>query len=189
VVVAVDPAGVVAMRWGDCVEAALAAVAEDDTTIEQLDEGVAGQVDVVGVSRPAAAKRLSVGAGFMIAMAAACIDTTTVTSGDGVLPRRRGKSKAPNFKYDGPVSVIRLELDVSDPVVRRRVERQWAAVFRLRRALQRDAAHRCRAYWAARRERTPDQKGLRARLGLCPTLDRHPFANVSGRRAGPPRVG
>jgi hypothetical protein len=224
VVVAVDPAGVVAMRWGDCVEAALAAVAEDDTTIEQLDEDVAGQVDVVGVSRPAAAKRLSVGAGFMIAMAAACIDTTTVTSGDGVLPRRRGKSKAPNFKYDGPVSVIRLELDVSDPVVRRRVERQWAAVFRLRRALQRDAAHRCRAYWAARRERTPDQKGLRARLGLSrkgiaaaakrhieasgwmrdhltkavglhvadevwQTVDRHLFADASGRRAGPPRVG
>ena len=107
---------------------------------------------------------MSGGDGFMIAMATACTDTTTAISGDVVT--RRGKSKAPNFKYDGPVSVIRLELDVSDPMVRRRVERQWAAVFRLRRALQRNAAARCRAYWAARRQRGADPQGLRARLGL-----------------------
>jgi hypothetical protein len=87
-------------------------------------------------------------------------------SGEAVLPRRRGKSKVPNFKYDGPVSVIRLELDVSDPVGLRRVERQWGAVFRLRRAVQRDAQHRCRAYWAAHRERAADPKALRERLGL-----------------------
>ena len=109
---------------------------------------------------------VSVGDGFMITMAAASTDTTAVISGDAVLSRRRGKSKAPNFTYDGPVSVIRLELDVSDPVVRRRVEAQWAAVFRLRRALQRDAAARCRAYWAAHRERDCDPKAVRERLGL-----------------------
>jgi hypothetical protein len=122
------------------------------------------------------------------------------------------------------VSVIRLELDVSDPMVRRRVERQWAAVFRLRRALQRDAQHRCRAYWAARHERGRDREALRARLGLSrkgiesaakahieasgwmrdhltkavglhvadevwQTVDRHLFADASGRRHGPPRIG
>jgi hypothetical protein len=159
----------------------------------------------------------------MIAMASARTDTTTVTSGD-VVPRRRGKSKAPNFKYDGPVSVIRLELDVSDDRVRRRVERQWAAVFELRRALQRDAAAWCRAYWAARRERAADPKARRERLGLSrkgleaaaknhieasgwmrdhltkaiglhvadevwATADRHLFADASGRRHGPPRIG
>jgi hypothetical protein len=64
---------------------------------------------------------MSVGDGFMIVMAAARTHTTTVASGD-VTPRRRGKSKAPKFKYEGPVSVIRLELDVSDPMMRRRVE-------------------------------------------------------------------
>ncbi len=101
----------------------------------------------------------------MIAMAAAPIDTTAAISGD-VVPRRRGKSKAPNFKYEGPVSVIRLELDVSDARVRQRLQRQWAAAFRLRRALQRDAAARCRAYWAARHERVADPKALRDRLGL-----------------------
>src|SRR5438445_806020 len=91
---------------------------------------------------------------------------TTAPSGDVVPPRRRGKSKAPNFTYDGPVSVIRLELDASDPVAGRRLQRQWDAVFRLRRALQRDAADRCRAYWAAHRERRGDPKALRQRLGL-----------------------
>jgi hypothetical protein len=159
----------------------------------------------------------------MIAMAAAPTDTTTVASGD-VVPRRRGKSKAPNFTYDGPVSVIPLELDVSDPVVRRRVERCWEAAFRLRRAVQRDAQHRCRAYWAAHRERAADRKGLRERLGLSrksleaaaknhieasgwmrdhltkaiglhladevwETVDRHLFADASGRRQGQPRIG
>jgi hypothetical protein len=156
-------------------------------------------------------------------MAAAPTETTTVTSGEFV-PRRRGKSKAPNFKYDGPVSVIGLELDVSDPVVRRRVERQWAALYQLRRALQRDARDRCRAYWAAHHERAADPKALRDRLRLTrkgmeaaaknhieasgwmrdhltkavglhvadevwQTVDRHLFADASGRRHGPPRIG
>lgn len=140
------------------------------------------------------------------------------------LPRRRGKSKAPNFTYDGPVSVIRLELDATDDRMRRRLERQWEAVFRLRRALQRDAAAGCRAYWAAHHERAADPKALRERLGLTrkgieaaakshieasgwmrdhltkaiglhvadevwQTVDRHLFADSSGRRHGPPRVG
>ena len=137
---------------------------------------------------------------------------------------RRGKSKSPNFKYEGPVSVIRLELDVSDPGVRRRVEAQWVAVFGLRRALQQDAQHRCRAYWSAHRERGADPKAVRERLGLSrkgieaaakkhieasgwmrdhltkavslhvadevwETVDRHLFADSSGRRHGRPRVG
>jgi hypothetical protein len=122
------------------------------------------------------------------------------------------------------LSVIRLELDASDYQLRRRLERQWEAVFRLRRALQRDAAARCRAYWAARRERTADAKALRDRLGLTrkglaaaaknhiegsgwmrehltkaiglpvademwQTIERHLFADASGRRRGAPRVG
>ena len=122
------------------------------------------------------------------------------------------------------MAVIRLELDGSDDWVRRRLERQWETVFRLRRALQRDAAARCRAYWAAHRERAEDPQALRARLGLSrkgieaaakthveasgwmrdhltkavglhvadevwETVDRHLFADSSGRRHGSPRVG
>jgi hypothetical protein len=56
---------------------------------------------------------MSVVCGCISPMASAGTDTTTATSGDAVLPRRRGKSKAPNFKYDGPVSVIRLALDAT----------------------------------------------------------------------------
>jgi hypothetical protein len=77
---------------------------------------------------------MSVGDGFVIAMAPASTDVTTAISGE-VVPRRRGKSIAPNFTYDGPVSVIRLELDVSDARVRRRVER---------RALSRGRGDACR---------------------------------------------
>jgi len=86
-------------------------------------------------------------------MAATPIDTMAATSGDVVVgaPRRRGKSKAPNFTYDGPVAVIRLELDASDDRVRRRLERQWEAVFRLRRALQQP----CRCCRALRLATTP----------------------------------
>jgi len=167
---------------------------------------------------------MSVGNGFMIAMTAASTDTDTAIGGDVVTPRRRGKSKAPNFRYEGPVSVIRLELDVTDERMRRRLERQWSAAFRLRRALQRDAQHRCRAYWAAHQERGADPEAVRERLGLSrksieaaakahiersgwmrdhftkavglhladevwETVDRHLFADGSGRRHGPPRIG
>jgi Putative transposase DNA-binding domain len=95
-------------------------------------------------------------------MASALTDSTAVAA----LPQRRGKSKAPNFSYSGPMSVIPLELDASDDCTRIRLERQWKAVFRLRRALQRDGQKRCRAYWAAHNERTADPKALRTRLGL-----------------------
>ena len=137
----------------------------------QVDGANGPAVSPVSVSRfgdRCTTSSLSAGDGFMITMAAAPTDITAVISGDPVVrpARRRGRSKAPNFKYDGPVAVIRLELDVADARVRQRLERQWAAVFRLRRALQRDAAARCRAYWAARRERSADPKALRERLGL-----------------------
>ena len=106
--------------------------------------------------------------GYVVCMASAPTDTMAASSGDGIaaVPRRRGRSKAPNFSYEGPLSVIRLELDLTDERTRARVEAQWEAVFRLRRALQRDAAARCRAYWAAHRERQRDRKALRERLGL-----------------------
>ena len=169
---------------------------------------------------------MSVVCGCLGVMAAARTDIAAATSGDTVVgvPRRRGKSKAPNFAYDGPVAVIRLELDLCDDRARRRVSAQWEAVFRLRRALQRDAVARCRAYWAAHRERAADPKAVRERLGLSrkgieaaakshieasgwmrahltkavglhvadevsETIDRHLFADNSGRRHGGPRVG
>ena len=125
------------------------------------------------------------GDGFMIAMAAAPTDATTATSGEVVVVRRRGKSKGPNFKCEGPVAVIRLELDVSDPgFIRWRLERQWAAVFRLRRALQRDAAARCRAFWAARRERAAQSESGTGAAGVVPQKELRPQRSAILRPAG-----
>lgn len=122
------------------------------------------------------------------------------------------------------MAVIRLELDTTGDMVTRRLHAQWEAVFRLRRALQRDAVARCRAYWAAHQGRACDPRAVRARLGLSrkgieaaakrhiedskwmrahltkavglhvadevwETIDRHLFADTSGRRHGAPRVG
>lgn len=117
-------------------------------------------------SCPSGSEWLSVGDGSIYTMAAAPVDTTTPVCRDVSMPRRRGKSTGRNFTYEGPRSVIRLELDISNALLGRRVERQWMAVFRLRRAVQRDAAARCRAYWKAGHERAADPKALRARLGL-----------------------
>lgn len=82
--------------------------------------------------------------------------------------RTRGKSRQANWRRPDEVAVIALELDLSaDPVMRRRVEKHWLAVFHLRRALQRDAGALCRAYLAARNERaTAGAKAVRTRLGL-----------------------
>jgi hypothetical protein len=99
----------------------------------------------------------------------ATVLNATAAPTDVVVVPRRGRSKAPNFAFRGPLSVIRLELDVSDEQVRRRLEGQWKAVFRLRRALQRDGTARCRAFRAAHRERARDPKRLRERLGLTRT--------------------
>ena len=44
------------------------------------------------------------------------VGIVAATGGDGVVGavRRRGKSKAANFTYGGPVAVIRLELDATE---------------------------------------------------------------------------
>lgn len=90
---------------------------------------------------------------------------------DRAAPKRRGKNKAPRWRRDpnGPVSVLPIALDVSDPHDRRRVEKLFSASYRLRRALQAQASSRCRAYWAARHERKrsgPDVVLERLGLGL-----------------------
>jgi hypothetical protein len=83
------------------------------------------------------------------------------------MARTRGKSKAANWRRPEQVAVIVLDLDLSgDPVLRRRVEKHWDGVFRVRRALQRDVGAACRADLGAPHERARDAKGVRRRLGL-----------------------
>ena len=62
--------------------------------------------------------------------------------------------------------MLRLALDTTDPVQRRRIEAMFSATYNLRRALQRDARARCRAYDSARHERDRDPAAARDRLGL-----------------------
>jgi hypothetical protein len=61
---------------------------------------------------------------------------------------------------------VRLALDASDQIQRRRLEKMFASGFAVRRALQHDARNRARAYRAARHERARDAAAVRERLGL-----------------------
>ncbi len=97
----------------------------------------------------------------------------SVTSTAATTPRRRrGKTRNPEGNWsaaDMSKAVIRLSVDTSDPVQRRRVEKLFSACFQLRRAVQSDACHRVDAYWAAPHERGRSPKATRERLGLSKT--------------------
>ena len=147
---------------------------------------------------------------------------------DTAAPKRtrgpnRGRAWSRAVDTDGDVSVVRLPLDVSDPVQRRRVERLFVDCYQLRRTLQRQARARVDAYWRDRTNRKADPKAARERYGLtrkqieaaakqhldaAPHLmrgctkalglhladtvwtqvERHLFADVSGRRHGRPKT-
>src|SRR5690349_6512585 len=79
--------------------------------------------------------------------------------------RTRGPNKqAPWTRSpDDGLSVLRLPLDIGDPVQRGRLEAMFSAAFSIRRALQGDARARTRAY---RADRTGDPAGVRERVGL-----------------------
>ncbi len=82
--------------------------------------------------------------------------------------RTRGPNKQPPWSRnpDDGTTVLRLVLDASDPRQRGRIEAMFEGAYRVRRALQRDARARCRAYWAATHERARGPSAVRERLGL-----------------------
>lgn len=71
------------------------------------------------------------------------------------------------------LSVLRLPLDTHDPVQRARVEAMFRDGYSVRRAVQRDARDRARAYWAATDERARDPSAVRERVGLSRTALEH----------------
>lgn len=89
---------------------------------------------------------------------------TTITAAKATRGPNKGAAWRRNPE-DG-MSVIRLALEVSDPLVRHRVEAVFQATFEVRRAVQADARSRVDAYWAAPHERARSPKGTRERLGL-----------------------
>ena len=82
--------------------------------------------------------------------------------------RTRGPNKQTPWSRnpDDGLSVLRLALDTSDPRQRARIEAMFQGAHQVRRAVQRDARDRCRAYKAATHERAKDPRALRDRLGL-----------------------
>ena len=97
--------------------------------------------------------------------------------------RTRGPNKSVPWSRspeDG-LSVLRLALDTTDPVMRRRIESMFSAAFKVRRAVQSDARHRSRAYRAAHHERSRDHAAVRTRLGLSrEALERAAYRHVDG---------
>ncbi|HEY0986804.1 MAG TPA: hypothetical protein VGD80_07120, partial [Kofleriaceae bacterium] len=95
--------------------------------------------------------------------------------------RTRGPNKQVPWarRPEDGVSVLRLALDTSDPVQRARIEAMFRAAHRVRRAVQRDARDRTRAYWAATHERARDPGVVRDRLGLSRTaLEQAAYAHL-----------
>jgi hypothetical protein len=82
--------------------------------------------------------------------------------------RTRGPNKRKPWSRnpDDGVTVLRLALDTSDPRHRARIEAMFEGAYTIKRALQRGARDKCRAYWTATHERAKDPDAVRRRLGL-----------------------
>lgn len=95
--------------------------------------------------------------------------------------RTRGPNKQTPWSRnpDDGTSVVRLALDIGDPFQRAQIESMYQAAYSVKRALQRDARDRCRAYGAATHERARDPAAVRTRLGLSrDALEDAAFAHV-----------
>ncbi len=84
------------------------------------------------------------------------------------MKRTRGPNKGkPWARPEGEGVVLRLPVDVRDPVQRALLEGVFSASFSMKRALQSDARHRVMAYRAAKHERKEHgSEVVRERLGL-----------------------
>ncbi|HEX5059469.1 MAG TPA: hypothetical protein VFV99_08925 [Kofleriaceae bacterium] len=97
--------------------------------------------------------------------------------------RTRGANKQTPWSRnpDDGVSVLRVGLDTSDPRQRARVEEIFSAAYSIKRAVQRDARDRCRAYWQATHERERGPSAVRDRLGLSrKALENAAYAHLNG---------
>ena len=95
--------------------------------------------------------------------------------------RTRGPNKQTPWarKPDDGMSVLRLALDSHDPVQRARLEAMFGGSYAVTRAVQSDARHRARAYWAATHERAADPAVTRERLGLSrPALEHSAYGHL-----------
>lgn len=104
-------------------------------------------------------------------------DALVVSSGK----RTRGPNQQPPWvrRPEDGVSVLRLALDTHDPAQRARLEAMFRDGYAVRRALQRGARDRARAYRAATHERARDPAAVRERVGLSrPALERAAYGHL-----------
>src|SRR5215469_7810245 len=103
---------------------------------------------------------------ILVLMAATRLPTAPLADSSGGGRRFRGQGRQPLWQRPDEVSVVVLPLVVEGDRERRRLEKLFAAVHSLRRALQRDVRARLRAYWAAPERLQRDAAGWREELGL-----------------------
>ncbi|MEO3781957.1 hypothetical protein ABGB12_01400 [Actinocorallia sp. B10E7] len=97
---------------------------------------------------------------------------------EGGVRRTRGANKAAAWRWDGPVSVVRLPLAVDEQTAAR-LESLFFAMFCLKRAVQREARSRTEAFWKGARRREADAAGWRREVGLTrPALERAAYAHL-----------
>ncbi|MEU1594918.1 transposase, partial [Streptomyces sp. NPDC005708] len=91
-----------------------------------------------------------------------------VSASDASARRFRGKNRGKRWTRgeDTELAMIRLPLDVSRLDSQHRVEQLYAAMWSVKRALQRDARAAVDAYWAGDVRREIDAKTWRVELGL-----------------------
>jgi hypothetical protein len=87
--------------------------------------------------------------------------------------RFRGTGKHQLWKRPEEVSVIVLPLSVPGAQEARRLEKLFAAMFTLKRALQHEIGARIDAYWAGHQRRKQDAGSWRRELGLTRTWLEH----------------
>lgn len=97
--------------------------------------------------------------------------------------RFRGQGKQPLWQRPEQVSVIVLPLVVDGDRERRRLEKLFAAMHSIKRALQRDVRKRLRAYWASPRRLQQDAAEWREQLGLTREgLEHRAYRHLQGSR-------
>ncbi|HET6346781.1 MAG TPA: hypothetical protein VFH51_17740, partial [Myxococcota bacterium] len=97
--------------------------------------------------------------------------------------RFRGQCKQPLWQRPEQVSVIVLPLVVDGDRERRRLEKLFAAMHSIKRALQRDVSKRLRAYWASPRRLRQDAAEWRERLGMSREgLEHRAYRHLEGSR-------
>src|SRR5215469_13134653 len=109
--------------------------------------------------------------------------TTTSTRMPAAARRFRGQGRQPLWQRPEQVSVIVLPVVVDGDRQRRRLDKRFAAMHSIKRALQRDVRKRLHAYWASPKRLQQDAAEWRQQLGLTKEgLERQAYRHLERSR-------